>query len=74
MLSGTDPSAQGQAMRDELVELVSAKYPFDIVVEDFVAPFHPTACNHSIRDLGFSACASARGRRSLRSSVTKRPY
>jgi CPA2 family monovalent cation:H+ antiporter-2 len=52
MLSGAEPSAQSLAMRDELVELVSAKYPFDVVVEDFVVPFHPTACNRSIRDLG----------------------
>jgi CPA2 family monovalent cation:H+ antiporter-2 len=52
MLSGAEPSAQGLAMREELVELVSAKYPFDVVVEDFVAPFHSTACNRSIRELG----------------------
>jgi CPA2 family monovalent cation:H+ antiporter-2 len=52
MLSGAEPSAQSLAMRDELVELVSAKYPFDVVVEDFVAPFRSTACNRSIRELG----------------------
>jgi CPA2 family monovalent cation:H+ antiporter-2 len=52
ILSSTEPTAQSLAVREELVELVSAKYPFEVVVEDFVVPFHPTACNRSIRDLG----------------------
>ncbi len=52
MLSDAAPSQQSLAMRDELVALVSAKYPFDVVIDDFVAPFHRTACNRSIRDLG----------------------
>lgn len=52
VLSGTEPSQQSSAARAELVQLVSAKYPFDVVVEDFVVPFQDTACNRSIRDLG----------------------
>ncbi|HSD11457.1 MAG TPA: cation:proton antiporter [Candidatus Binatia bacterium] len=50
VLSGTEVSASSAA-RDELVELVSTRYPFDVVVEDFLLPFHDTACNRSIRDL-----------------------
>ncbi len=51
VLSGSEPAAQDPTVRDELVELVSNKYPFELVVEDFVVPFHETACNRSIRDL-----------------------
>jgi CPA2 family monovalent cation:H+ antiporter-2 len=51
VLSDTEPSPQTTAARDELVALVSAKYPFDVVVDDFVVPFHDTACNRPIREL-----------------------
>jgi TrkA domain protein len=32
--------------------LITTKYPFEVAVEDFVIPFHSTACNQAIRDIG----------------------
>jgi K+/H+ antiporter YhaU regulatory subunit KhtT len=39
------------ATQSELVKLVSTKYPFEVVLEDFILPFHDTAANGTIRDL-----------------------
>jgi K+/H+ antiporter YhaU regulatory subunit KhtT len=43
----------------QLIELVSAKYPFEVVTEDVILPLHATAANRSIRDLGLRSQTGA---------------
>jgi hypothetical protein len=38
--------------RKQLADLVSEKYPFEVVVEDVILPLHETAANRSIREIG----------------------
>jgi len=51
VFSGPDSSAEMPAQRTQLIEELSAKYPFEVAVEDFVVPFHETACNRALREL-----------------------
>ena len=52
-LFSEDEPTQGLAgAREELRRLITTKYPFEVAVEDFVIPFHSTACNQAIRDIG----------------------
>jgi len=52
-------SASPTQARGELADLISRKYSFEVVLEDFILPFSRTAANRSIRDLALRSHSGA---------------
>ncbi len=44
-----------QAIHGELVKLIREEYPMDVVTEDFLLPYQPSAANQTLRDLRLRA-------------------
>lgn len=58
-----EPSLGGKAptqdIHGELVKLIREEYPLDVITEDFLLPYHPSAVNQTIRDLRLRADTGA---------------
>ncbi len=47
--------AESRAIHGELVKLIREEYPMDVVTEDFLLPYQPSAANQTLRDLRLRA-------------------